>query len=332
MQTGFSTTGAAAVEAFRAAVKEVETLGLTAQQQSAAIAQAFDGAFGRLSSRPELEAMRAELTAAFQAGKISADEYAERLAAVQEALDRLRNAAGGDKPGGRGGASGALREVNQSAEEGEKVFDFLGQQIDKADAAFRDLDASAQQVSISLGRMSEEFARQALEAAGNSKSMRQYMDTWNAFNRVYEEQNEAYENRLKASQAAIASMDEEEQALDRLRKQFSALNDSDLKKLLDNERRVKELREQAAKATDERAESEKRLRDELQQTADSGSESTVEYEKRWAVDVRVSADASAGGQQLSQAVLDQLVAKLAPVVSRAVLDEIKRDMAAAGMG
>lgn len=50
IKTGFTAAGRSAVEAFRGAVEEVDDLGLTVEQRSAAIAQAFDNAFKQAST------------------------------------------------------------------------------------------------------------------------------------------------------------------------------------------------------------------------------------------------------------------------------------------
>lgn len=327
IQTGFSKTGSDAVKAFAGAADEVTKLGLTGAQQSAALAQAFDAAFGKVATRPELEALRAELQKAFEGGKISADEYADRLAKVQSALDKLKDSAGGN--GGKPGAADSLRRVNQAAGEGEKVLNFLGKEIDKSEASFRDLNAAAQQVTVNLGRMSEGFARSAQEASATAKSAKEYIKTWNSFNAEYERQNKQYEQRRKAVEEQIASMDEEQIALARLRKEYGAISDQELQKLLDLEKQLAELRQKSADSTDKRSEAERRLRDEIQQTNASASDAPLEYSKNIRVDVNVRADASAGAGTLSEAALSQIAARVAPVVTRAVLDEIARDRRAA---
>jgi hypothetical protein len=72
-------------------------------------------------------------------------------------------------------------------------------------------------------------------------------------------------------------------------------------------------------------------RSEIEQTIEASQTSgQMEYTRRVAVDVRVSADASVGGQTLSQATLDQIVVKITPAVTRAVLDELRVNQSAAG--
>src|SRR5690606_31685355 len=97
IKTGFSGVGRAAIEAFNAAVAEVDNLGLTAEQRAAAIAQAFDEAFGRAKTLADIEGIKQALMDAFAAGDIGAQAFSERLDQAQAKIDGLgqRNTAAG---------------------------------------------------------------------------------------------------------------------------------------------------------------------------------------------------------------------------------------------
>src|SRR5690606_25692836 len=49
IKSGFTSTGKAAIDAFRLAVSEIDSMGLTAEQKAFAIARAFDSAFKQAS-------------------------------------------------------------------------------------------------------------------------------------------------------------------------------------------------------------------------------------------------------------------------------------------
>src|SRR5690606_20309404 len=57
VRTGFSAAGRAAVDQFTAANAEVTKLGLTMEQRSRAIGQAFTNALGKISTSTELDAL-----------------------------------------------------------------------------------------------------------------------------------------------------------------------------------------------------------------------------------------------------------------------------------
>lgn len=126
IRTGFSSAGGAAVAAFKGAIDEVEKLGLTAEQQSAAISQAFDAAFSRAGTRPELEALREQLKAAFNGGKISAAEYERALAQLNARLDELA--------GKSSTAATNTRNVASAIREAKDAADAAGDSVDQLDS------------------------------------------------------------------------------------------------------------------------------------------------------------------------------------------------------
>lgn len=82
IKSGFTDAGGAAAQAFAGAVAEIKTLGLTAEQQSIAVAQAFDAAFKSASTSKELEALKTALEEAWKRGEVSADAYGKRVSEI----------------------------------------------------------------------------------------------------------------------------------------------------------------------------------------------------------------------------------------------------------
>lgn len=321
IQTGFSTAGKAAVDAFAGAVKEVENLGLTADQQSQAIAAAFDSAFARAGTRPELEALRNQLRAAFADGKISATEYEQRLAQLNEKLDALTNKSAP--------AAKQTRDVAAAMRETAGAARNAADEIDKGAASTENWGYAAAAAKVEFGDMGQELLNLGLSMQEQAKSSKDIIDGWQRINDKYDQNIRAIRARESAADAQIASLDDEARALRDLNQQYEgAISEARLKQLLDKEERIRQLREQQAANTRDAAAAEREYRQELEQSSSAGA-GGIEITRRIAVDVNVRADASAGAGTLSESALTQIAQRIAPIVTRAVLDEIERDRRAA---
>ena len=208
IKTGFTDAGRQAVDSFRGATEEVERLGLTAEQQSTAIARAFDAAFARAGTRPELEALRAQLNAAFSEGKISAADYEAKIADLNAKLDELANKSGPAAAGVRN-VTGAMREAAVAA-------DGASQSNSQVSDSFGNIGRQSSQAAISLGNMTEAYARLAVEAAGAQASQEGYLDTINSFFDAAAEQEALIADRIDQLNRQNAALDEEA----RLRRQL----------------------------------------------------------------------------------------------------------------
>lgn len=323
LQTGFSVAGASAIDNFGKAIGEVEKLGLAAEQQSKAIAQAFDGAFAKVSTRPELEALRKQLQQAFEQGKISAEEYQAKLAQLNTRLEELANKS---KPAAENTrqVAGAMRDAAASADDAANETERAA----KSTANFGEAAAAAK---VDLGNMSQALIDSAMAMQMQARSGKEIIEIWKGVNREYVDQNRQVQNRLETLRKVVAANDEEGRSLERLKARYSAINDGTLSELQALEEQALELRRKKAQETNAAADAEERYRKEVQQTLATGQGGgALEYVRRIAVDVNVRADPSAGSQTLSPAVLEQIVAKITPTVTRAVIDELERDQQAAG--
>lgn len=320
IQTGFSSAGRAAVDAFAGAVKEVETLGLTADQQSQAIASAFDSAFSRAGSRPELEALRSQLRSAFADGKISAAEYEQRLAQLNDKLDGLVSKSVPAAQQTREVAA-AMRDAGSAAKE-------AGDEIEKGAQSTENWGYAAAAAKVEFGDMSQELIDLGLSMQAQAKSGKEIIQVWEGINNKYKDSIDRLAGREEAANKMLESLDDETRAVRELSREYEGVSDTRLKALLDKEERIRQLREQQAQKTREAAQAERDYRSELEQSAASGS-GGIEMTRRIAVDVNVRADASAGAGTLSESALSQIATRVAPIVTRAVLDEIERDRRAA---
>jgi tape measure domain-containing protein len=129
IKTGFSSVGRAAIEAFKGARTEVETLGLTAEQRAEAIGQAFDDALGKAKTQADFKALGEELVKAFDTGQLGLDQYTARLDEVKAKIASIgKPSAAGSAGGGDAGkqtfekAAGAVANLGDTAvETGGKV-------------------------------------------------------------------------------------------------------------------------------------------------------------------------------------------------------------------
>lgn len=323
LQTGFSIAGASAVDNFGKAIDEVGKLGLEAEKQSQAIAQAFDGAFAKVSTRPELEALRTQLQQAFEQGKISAEEYQSKLAQLNARLDELANKS---KP-----AAANTREVASAMREAGAAAEGAASSNSQVADSFGNIGQEAAAAKAELGNMSQALIDSAMAMQMQAKSGKEIVQIWKGVTREYEIQNRAVQSRIETLRKVIAANDEEGQSLERLKKNWTAINDGTLNELNALEREFAEIRRKRAQETNAAAEAEKRLRDEVQKTIDTGDQSgNLEYKRITKVEVLIRADPSAGDWTPSQRVLDQIVVKITPTVTRAVLDELERNQASAG--
>src|SRR5690606_5639349 len=118
IRTGFTEAGRAAVDAFEGAIAEVDRLGLTVEQRSAAIAQAFDNAFKQASTKAELEALKVALQSALSTGDLGFREFQRRVVETDTKLAELAGKGrdlGRDVAEGAGQAAAALNEVAREA-------------------------------------------------------------------------------------------------------------------------------------------------------------------------------------------------------------------------
>ncbi len=318
IQSGFSKAGGAAVDAFKGAIEEVDKLGLTAAQQSTAIAQAFDGAFSKAGTRPELEALREQLNKAFSEGKISAADY-------QAAMERLAAAIAKVEPSSKG-AAGAIRDVGTAAASSTAATDKLAEGIEKTGETAEEGRGLIESFTVSLNEMSGEFLASALNAATATGNYNDFIKANNAANEQFQQELKRLKGRKEAAREVIDAYDDEAQAVNQLKKEFESINESELRNLAAMEQKARQIRDAAA-ATKDLTNAEKERKEQQKANGDDQKSETVRSIR---VEVIVRADATVGGQTLSQATLDQVVTAITPKITRAVLDEIERDQRAAG--
>lgn len=185
IRTGFSSAGRAAVEAFAAARKEVDTLGFTAEQRAKAIGIAFDNALGKAKTTTDLQALRNALSAAFDAGEVGIDAYLQKLEEIKTKVASIKPPA---LPApNTAPVTDALAKVSQSADSVSTSLQNVGT---NASGALEGVQQGTQAAAASL----QQVNKQAGETAAGVGSAAQ------AITNIYE----GFAGELgKTSQAAI---------------------------------------------------------------------------------------------------------------------------------
>lgn len=160
IKTGFTRTGRVVVDQFKASIREVDKLGLTAAQKSQAIATAFDSAFAKASTSVELEALKSALNDAVSAGSLGFVEFQARVDGVNTKLEELRNK-GKKAPEalneGLDKTVPKLRDVQREADKAADSVDQIGQAGAGIAGGINTANAAAQSFSFTLSGVSEEF-------------------------------------------------------------------------------------------------------------------------------------------------------------------------------
>lgn len=144
-------------------------------------------------------------------------------------------------------AAASLRDYAGAADNAGRSAQNLGDSNSQVRESFGNIGAAASSVAVDMGNLSEEYIRQALAAAGASKSIRGYIDTLNRQMEAGIEQQRQVADRLAQQERLNRSLDEEAQALDRLRQQYPAIAENELRKLYEAQKRYTELLERQNK-------------------------------------------------------------------------------------
>lgn len=144
-------------------------------------------------------------------------------------------------------AAASLRDYAGAADNAGQSAQNLSDNNSQVRDSFGNIGAAASSVAVDMGNLSEEYIRQALAAAGASKSIRGYIDTLNRQLEAGFEQQRQVADRLAQQERLNRSLDEEAQALDRLRQQYPAIAENELRKLYDAQKRYTELLERQNK-------------------------------------------------------------------------------------
>lgn len=263
IKTGFTAAGRSAVEAFKLAADEVDDLGLTVEQRSQAIAQAFDNAFKQASTRAELQALKEALLDALNSGDIGFAEFQVRVAETDQKLKDLANAGkkvGSDIESGANQASSALGNVASSANSAAQGVGKAADGIGKANAKSKEGTGLMKGYALSWDGMND-AASKALISLNKylingltGTHSREYKMRVENLTAEMQRQLDVVRKLTAAANEQNAVYDENEQKLIALRRQYQWLADDELQALIDAEERLAENRKRADEEARQRAE------------------------------------------------------------------------------
>lgn len=270
IRTGFTKAGREVTTAFADMVREIDDLGLTAEQKSQAIAQAFDNAFRQASTKAELQALKEALMDALRGGDLGFREFQQRIAETDAALDALKNTGGNigtEIAKGASVAADALGDVSYAANVAAQDVAKSGQAIaatgDQSEAAA----GQVQQAGVQLMKMSE-AAIQSLMSLNKFAANR---PVWlSLYRRAFEAIEEQYASVQKLNgelEAQAKAYDPIEKKLEKLREQYKFVDDETL-------RGIAQKQEAAQRDVDRRREEVKRLREEAEASQRAISQAT----------------------------------------------------------
>lgn len=266
IKTGFTAAGRSAVDAFRGAVDEVDKLGLTVEQRSRAIAQAFDSAFRQASTKAELAALKAALQDALAAGDIGFAEFQQRVAETDAKLAEVGGTGqkmGSDVASGASQAASALSSVSSAASQTRQNLEKVGEAGSDAGRGMSRAGGGAQDLKFELKGLNDNFVK-LLFSFNKLAVLDSRMTTGTGLGMWAKAMNSAFEElgrQKKAIDDVVASLEKENQQYDKnaqrleeLRRQYKYMTDGDLQRIIDAENELASNRESATEAAKRQAE------------------------------------------------------------------------------
>lgn len=288
IKTGFTAAGRTAVEAFRGAIKEVDDLGLTVEQRSQAIAQAFDNAFKQASTKAELAALKVAIQDALSSGDIGFREFQARVAETDAKLASLSGTGtkmGADVSSGAKTATSALSGMSSAADDAAKSVDKVGDAAKGAGDGARAAKSEIQSFSLGITGMSQaakdaylSMNKVQLQFKGMTSGGfgHWFTDGVNRITYAIRDQKKAVEELVSSLNQQSAAYDENEKRLIELRRQYGYLADEELQRLIDAENRLRDVREQAAEEQRQQNEAAVATYREQQAAAEAAAQAAAE--------------------------------------------------------
>lgn len=251
IKTGFTRTGRVVVDQFKASIREVDKLGLTAAQKSQAIATAFDSAFAKASTSVELESLKNALNDAVSAGSLGFVEFQARVDGVNTKLDELKNKGKKAPEALNDGLDDTVPKLRDVQREADKAADSVEKIGDAGSSIAGGIDAAntaAQSFSYAISGVSEEYVR-----------LLRTQNDWQLTLQLYAQQRE-----LRAAVAEAKNLNAEFDSLygkrGELQKKFNLVDPNMVEELVQVEKSLEDNRKRSA-------EEQKRIADEAKRAA-----------------------------------------------------------------
>lgn len=279
IKTGFTETGRAAVDSFRAAADEVDKLGLTAVQKSAAIAQAFDAAFKQAGTRAELEALKQALQSALSSGDIGFAAFQQRVVQVDAKLAELGGTGqqmGDAIAAGASTAGDALAGLGDAAQSAAHETTRAGDKALETGDKAKEGAEGVKEMTFSFASMSK-AANDALLAQNRLVA---FQDLWRkGINEVTGE----WRRQMESIQAVNAELEEQLAQFDpltskvkELQRQYAFVDDATLRALAEKQQRLEQERKRAEEEQARAEEQARRAREEQQRARDEAAPTSAQ--------------------------------------------------------
>lgn len=284
IRSGFTKVGRAVVDQFRGAVQEVDKLGLSAQQRSAAIATAFDNAFRQASTKSEIESLRQALQTALSEGSIGFVEFQTRIAETDAKLAQLSGTGsqlGTSVAEGARQASSSLGNVASAAADAADGADAAADSTEKSGKAMKEGAAEAKAFGLTLGSVSEKFNQAAASANryANSVNGDTFRSVLNRATQEYDRQFQALQRMNEELDRQIGLFDPLREEIDQLEAEFDFLGRDQLRALVEKRRQLAELERSQAEAAQNASDSAAQAQRD-RSAADSTAASTASITRR----------------------------------------------------
>jgi len=186
---------------------------------SSVAAQSLNQLEGRLKTVREALANAPQGSPAFIKLAQDAATLEEQIKLAKEAIDA---ASGSNKnlADSANKAAEALRRLRQEQEGNTEAGDNLQQQNEDTADSFGNIANQSSSVAISIGTLTEEFVRNALAAAGNAKSVRDYLRTLNDFFAQGADEEKQLRDAIEIRERQNATLTEEERIRKRIQDQY----------------------------------------------------------------------------------------------------------------
>lgn len=177
-----------------------------------------DAALDTASSLSQLEAALRTVRQQLSQAEIGSPEFeklaaqsrvlGERVAEAREKVDAatasFRNIADAST-----GAAGGLRTFASAADSAAASADRVRESNSAVSESFGNIGRNTSEVGISLGNLSEEYVRQALNAAGATNSAHEYLRTLNRFFEYGQRRAEQVDREIERTRELLALQDED---------------------------------------------------------------------------------------------------------------------------
>ncbi|HEY4531532.1 MAG TPA: tape measure protein [Luteimonas sp.] len=270
IRTGFSKAGREVTTAFADMVADLGNLGLTAEQRSQAVAQAFDNAFRQTSTKAELQALKESLQDALHAGHLGFDEFGRRVAEVDAKLAGLAGTAA-SVPDALGDGLGRLGgQLMQAAELADDATSQMASGVDGVAKASEKAGEDVGGFKVELQGLTDELVKAYF-------STNRYVSTisssiWsNAMNRITAEANaqaDAIARLNEEMDKELAKHDPLAKALEELKSQYPYVQEAQLRATAEKQARLEEQKQQELARA-------RQMREEAERTAHAAREASA---------------------------------------------------------